>query len=127
MTYAMVCWRYPKIYLVLIVQSLCLELGILVWQDFAFGCGQVRLVVSVFVSVLIDNPAHVTNQYPAYDSFLENVTIEAEQNVKRLRHHPSVVIFGKAISMSRIKMIVLTGLYIILLRSRQQRRSVLLS
>ncbi|TRM61585.1 glycoside hydrolase family 2 protein [Schizophyllum amplum] len=38
---------------------------VLVWQDFMFGCGQ----------------------YPAYDSFLES-------NVKRLRHHPSLVIFA---------------------------------
>lgn len=50
----------------------CDELGILVWQDFMFGCGQ----------------------YPAYDSFLESVKEEAVQNVKRLRHHPSIVIFA---------------------------------
>ncbi|KAI0772566.1 glycoside hydrolase family 2 protein [Irpex lacteus] len=48
------------------------ELGILVWQDFMFGCGQ----------------------YPAHDSLLESIQVEAEQNVKRLRHHPSVVIFA---------------------------------
>ncbi|KAH8106015.1 glycoside hydrolase family 2 protein [Cristinia sonorae] len=52
--------------------DICDELGILVWQDFMFGCGQ----------------------YPAYDSFLKSVEVEAEQNVKRLRHHPSVVIFA---------------------------------
>ncbi|CCM04064.1 uncharacterized protein FIBRA_06223 [Fibroporia radiculosa] len=52
--------------------DLCDELGILVWQDFMFGCGQ----------------------YPAYDSFVKSVEVEAEQNVKRLRHHPSVVIFA---------------------------------
>ncbi|KAG9317520.1 hypothetical protein JVU11DRAFT_1726 [Chiua virens] len=50
----------------------CDELGILVWQDFMFGCGQ----------------------YPAYDSLLWSIEIEAKQNVKRLRHHPSVVIFA---------------------------------
>ena len=33
-------------------------------------------------------------QYPAYDSFIKNVKLEAEQNLKRLRHHPSIVIFG---------------------------------
>jgi len=33
-------------------------------------------------------------QYPAYDSFLKSVEEEAIQNVKRLRHHPSVVIFA---------------------------------
>ncbi|KAI0772055.1 glycoside hydrolase family 2 protein [Trametes elegans] len=52
--------------------DICDELGILVWQDFMFGCGQ----------------------YPAYDSFTKSVEIEAEQNVKRLRHHPSIVIFA---------------------------------
>lgn len=35
-------------------------------------------------------------QYPAYDSLLKSIEIEAEQNVKRLRHHPSVVIFGSS-------------------------------
>ncbi|KAI6119373.1 glycoside hydrolase family 2 protein [Pisolithus croceorrhizus] len=45
---------------------------VLVWQDFMFGCGQ----------------------YPAYDSFLKLVEVEAEQSVKRLRNHPSVVILA---------------------------------
>ncbi|KIY44971.1 beta-mannosidase [Fistulina hepatica ATCC 64428] len=45
---------------------------VLVWQDFMFGCGQ----------------------YPAYDSFTASVELEAEQAVKRLRHHPSIVIFA---------------------------------
>ncbi|KAJ7498968.1 glycoside hydrolase family 2 protein [Mycena latifolia] len=55
--------------------SIC---DVLVWQDFMFGCGQ----------------------YPAYQSFLDSVKIEAEQNVKRLRHHPSVVIFDYQIAES---------------------------
>ncbi|KXN83668.1 putative beta-mannosidase B [Leucoagaricus sp. SymC.cos] len=50
----------------------CDEFGLLVWQDFMFGCGQ----------------------YPAYDLFIESVREEAVQNVKRLRHHPSIVIFA---------------------------------
>lgn len=44
------------------------ELGILVWQDFQFACGV----------------------YPAHDSFVENVKKEAEDNVRRLAHHPSL-------------------------------------
>ncbi|KAI9452082.1 beta-mannosidase [Russula earlei] len=52
--------------------DICDELGILVWQDFMFSCGQ----------------------YPAYDAFVENAKLEAEQNVKRLRHHPSIVILA---------------------------------
>ena len=34
-------------------------------------------------------------QYPAYDTFVQSVKEEAIQNVKRLRHHPSIVIFGQ--------------------------------
>ena len=35
-------------------------------------------------------------KYPAYDSFVESVRLEAEQNVRRLRHHPSLVIWGSS-------------------------------
>ncbi|PVF95284.1 glycoside hydrolase [Serendipita vermifera] len=52
--------------------DICDELGIMVWQDFMFGCGQ----------------------YPAYDEFLSRVSAEVEANVKRLRHHPSIVIWA---------------------------------
>lgn len=48
-----------------------LELGILVWQDFQFACGV----------------------YPAHDEFVASVKAEAEDNVTRLRHHPSIVLF----------------------------------
>ncbi|KAJ7196944.1 glycoside hydrolase [Mycena pura] len=47
------------------------ELGILVWQDFQFACGV----------------------YPAHDSFVASVRKEAEDNVRRLRHHPCVALF----------------------------------
>ena len=47
------------------------ELGILVWQDFQFACGV----------------------YPGNDEFVESVRAEAVDNVKRLRHHPSIAIF----------------------------------
>ena len=50
----------------------CDELGILVWQDFLFGCGN----------------------YPAFPDFLKLVKTEAEENVKLLRHHPSIVIWA---------------------------------
>lgn len=52
--------------------DICDELGIMVWQDFMFGCGQ----------------------YHAYKEFVDNVQVEAVQAVKRLRDHPSVVIFA---------------------------------
>ncbi|KAF7294523.1 hypothetical protein MKEN_01445000 [Mycena kentingensis (nom. inval.)] len=51
--------------------DICDELGILVWQDFQFACGV----------------------YPAHDSFVASVRKEAEDNVKRLRHHPSIALF----------------------------------
>jgi beta-mannosidase len=48
---------------------LCDELGMLVWQDFMFACGI----------------------YPDY--FLESFTLEAVQQIKRLRHHPCIAIW----------------------------------
>ena len=50
----------------------CDELGVLVWQDFLFGCGN----------------------YPTNDDFLALVKREASENVKILRHHPSIVIWA---------------------------------
>jgi beta-mannosidase len=50
----------------------CDEMGILVWQDFLFGCGN----------------------YPAFPAFLDLVKAEAEANIKLLRHHPSIVIWA---------------------------------
>ena len=51
--------------------ELCDELGILVWQDFMFGC----------------------SMYPGDPAFLDSVRHEAIDNVKRLRNHPSIVIW----------------------------------
>jgi beta-mannosidase len=51
--------------------DLCDEMGILVWQDFMFGC----------------------SMYPGDEKFLDNVRQEAIDNVKRLRNHPSIVIW----------------------------------
>jgi beta-mannosidase len=52
--------------------ELCDEMGILVWQDFMFGC----------------------SLYPGDQAFLENVRQEAIDNVKRLRNHPSIVMWN---------------------------------
>jgi beta-mannosidase len=49
----------------------CDELGIMVWQDFMFACGV----------------------YPAYAEFQETAREEVEQNVKKLRHHPSIAVW----------------------------------
>src|SRR5882724_1295559 len=51
--------------------ELCDEMGILVWQDFMFGC----------------------SLYPGDQAFLDNVRQEAIDNVKRLRNHPSIVMW----------------------------------
>lgn len=48
------------------------ELGILIWQDFAFACAN----------------------YPANLSYLASVETEARQNVRRLRNHASLVIWA---------------------------------
>ena len=65
---------------------------VLVWQDFMFGCGQVCQI-----SLCESGSSYIQlAQYPAYDSFLKSIEVEAEQNVKRLRHHPSIVIFGES-------------------------------
>ncbi len=47
------------------------EMGILVWQDFMFAC----------------------SMYPGDKEFLENVRQEAIDNIKRLRNHPSIVLW----------------------------------
>lgn len=47
------------------------EMGILVWQDFMFAC----------------------SMYPGDNAFLENVRHEVIDNVKRLRNHPSIIIW----------------------------------
>ena len=50
----------------------CDEFGILVWQDFMFGCGN----------------------YPTNEDILKLIKREAIENVKILRHHPSIVIYA---------------------------------
>ena len=50
----------------------CDEQGILVWQDFMFGCGN----------------------YPANKEFLASVEREARENIKLLRHHPCIAIWA---------------------------------
>ncbi|MBO7187446.1 MAG: hypothetical protein J6V68_03520 [Clostridia bacterium] len=52
--------------------SLCDREGILVWQDFAFGCAN----------------------YPQTQEFFDEITIEGEKLVKRIRNHASVGLFA---------------------------------
>ena len=51
--------------------DLCDKSGLLVWQDFLFACGI----------------------YPAHDWFQASVKAEAEANIRRLRHHPSLALW----------------------------------
>lgn len=51
--------------------ELCDEMGIMLWQEFMFAC----------------------SMYPGDQAFLDNVRAEAVDNVKRLRNHPSIVIW----------------------------------
>lgn len=50
----------------------CDEMGVLVWQDFLFACGN----------------------YPTHQEFMELVEREAKENVKLLRHHPCIVLYA---------------------------------
>ncbi|CAK3978247.1 glycoside hydrolase family 2 [Lecanosticta acicola] len=52
--------------------EICDELGILVWQDFMFGCGN----------------------YPAFPDMLKSIEAEACCQTKRLRHHPCMAIYA---------------------------------
>ena len=51
--------------------DLCDHYGILVWQDFAFSC----------------------SVYPGDAAFIENVRVEAVQNIRRLRHRASLALW----------------------------------
>ncbi|KKA20968.1 Glycoside hydrolase family 2 protein [Rasamsonia emersonii CBS 393.64] len=51
--------------------DICDEKGILVWQDFMLGCGV----------------------YPVNDFMLSTIRAEAEYNIRRMRHHPCIVLW----------------------------------
>ena len=48
------------------------ELGLLVWQDFHFSC----------------------SLYPADQTFLASVAVEAEEAIRRLRNHPAIALWN---------------------------------
>ncbi|MBN1895506.1 glycoside hydrolase family 2 protein, partial [bacterium] len=51
--------------------DLCDRYGILLWHDFMFAC----------------------SLYPGDDAFLDNVRVEASENIRRLRNHPSIALW----------------------------------
>lgn len=59
-------WEHDDFY------DICDELGVLVWQDFMFGCGN----------------------YPAFPEFLQSVERECATQTIRLRHHPAMTIYA---------------------------------
>ena len=59
--------HYPEDWL----YDICDELGILVWQDFMFACGS----------------------YILTEEFEENISAEFVDNIRRLRHHPSLALW----------------------------------
>ncbi|MDF2924797.1 MAG: beta-galactosidase [Paenibacillaceae bacterium] len=54
-----------------IFYELCDQYGILVWQDFMFAC----------------------SMYPGSKEFLDNIALEAEDNIRRLRNHPCIALW----------------------------------
>lgn len=58
---------YPEDYFF----QLCDEYGLIVWQDFMFACAQ----------------------YVLTDDFVETVIAEIRDNIRRLRHHPSIALW----------------------------------
>lgn len=52
--------------------DLCAEKGIILYQDFMFAC----------------------SMYPGDDAFAENVRLEAEEQVKRLRNYPNIMLWA---------------------------------
>ena len=54
-----------------IFYDLCDSLGLMVWQDFMFAC----------------------SMYPNTKEFINSINVEAIDNVKRLRNHPSIVLW----------------------------------
>ena len=58
---------YPEDYFF----DLCDEYGIIVWQDFMFACAQ----------------------YILSDEFVESIKAEISDNIRRLRHHPSIALW----------------------------------
>lgn len=55
-----------------IFYDLCDSLGLMVWQDMMFACGM----------------------FPSDSSFVENVSEEVRDNVRRLRNHPSIILWN---------------------------------
>ena len=51
--------------------ELCDQMGIMVWQDFMFAC----------------------SMYPGSSEFIENVSAEADDQLRRLSHHPAIVLW----------------------------------
>jgi len=64
-------------------------MGVLVWQDCMLSfLPYIKAMLFKLRSVMF-----ACGVYPIFPEFLESVKKEAECNVKRLRHHPSLALF----------------------------------
>lgn len=67
--------------------DICDELGLLVWQDFMFACAV----------------------YDLTEAFEENITAEFVDNIRRLRHHPSLALWC---GNNEMEMFVASGMWV---------------
>lgn len=73
--------------------DICDELGLLVWQDFMFACAV----------------------YDLTEAFEENITAEFVDNIRRLRHHPSLALWC---GNNEMEMFVASGLWVTAARQK---------
>ena len=73
--------------------DICDELGLLVWQDFMFACAV----------------------YDLTEAFEENITAEFVDNVRRLRHHPSLALWC---GNNEMEMFVASGMWVTAARQK---------
>lgn len=72
-----------------IFYDICDELGLMVWQ--ASPPRSEAILYSL--TLILQDFQFACGIYPTYPEFVKSVKREAIANVKRLRHHPSIVVF----------------------------------
>ncbi len=73
---------------------LCDSLGIMIWQDFMFACNFYPVSQNIDLQTKANTAEPHSNPYSWNDSlFTVNIAAEASEQVRRLRNHPSVVLW----------------------------------